>query len=375
MKNLYEALGIEKGASEMEIKRAYRKLASKYHPDVNKDASALEKFKEIQQAYEVLSDPKKRSQYDQFGSVGGPEGFGSGGFEGFSGFGGGQSGFEDIFETFFGGGGGPFGATNARQKNRPQKGEDIQTYVDISFSESVTGVKKEIEVNTFESCEKCEGKGISKGSSYKTCATCHGAGSVTRQQRTPFGIIQTSAVCSNCNGEGQIPENPCTSCGGKGRKQKRKNITVHIPAGVFHEALLRISGKGAVGEKGAPPGDLLIRIHVAQSREFTREGDDIHTTLHLHYLQAILGAEIKIKTVLGEETIRIPAGTPNGKILRLKNKGMPKVNSSSTGDHLLHIVVDIPEKLSSTEEKTLRKLSEDLKIPVQEEEGFFGKIF
>ena len=245
----------------------------------------------------------------------------------------------------------------------------------ISFGESVTGVKKEIEVETFETCEKCSGHGIEKGSAYRSCATCHGTGGVTKRQRTPFGIIQTSAVCSDCNGEGQIPEKPCSACGGSGRKRMKKNITVNIPAGVFHEALLRISGKGAVGENGTPAGDLLIRVHVGQSREFTREGDDIHTTLHLHYLQAILGAEISIKTVHGEEKIRIPGGTPNGKILRLKNKGMPKVNSSSVGDHLIHIVVDIPEKLSSTEEKALRKIAEDVKVPVQEEEGFFGKIF
>jgi molecular chaperone DnaJ len=369
MKDLYEILGLQRGASEMDIKKSYRRLAAKYHPDVNKSTDASEKFKEISSAYEVLSDPKKRSQYDQFGSVGGTQGS-SGGFGGFEGFA--AEDFGDIFESFFGGG---FGNSAKRGQKAPSRGRDIQAEVSISFSESVSGITREIEIIALETCDLCEGEGIEKGSSYKTCHTCHGAGTIVQQQRTPFGVIQTSRTCPTCNGRGKIPEKECTKCHGSGRVSHRKTVSVHIPAGVFDGALLRIAGKGEAGERGMPYGDLLIRVYVSKSRDFEREGDSILSTVHIHFLQAVLGAEVVVKTVHGEEKIKIPTGTQSGKVFRIRGKGMPKIGRDASGDHLVTIVVDIPEKLSSKERDILEKLAEQMDISVDKEKGILGNLF
>ena len=369
MKDLYEILGLQKGASEMEIKRAYRKLAAKYHPDVNKNTDASEKFKEISSAYEILSDPKKRTQYDQFGSTGRENAFG-GGFDGF-----GVEDFGDIFESFFGGGFGGFGNGGRRGAKTPSRGRDIQTEASVSFAESVFGATRDIEVSTLETCNNCKGEGIEKGSSYQNCQTCHGAGTIIKQQRTPFGVIQTSHTCPNCDGMGKIPEKKCEKCAGSGRVPNKKTISVHIPAGVFDGALLRIAGKGESGEKGMPSGDLLIRVHVAKSREFERDGDSILSTLHIHFLQAILGAEVVVKTVQGEETIKIPSGTQSGKVFRIRGKGMPKIGRDASGDHLVTIIVDIPEKLSTKERGVLEKLASEMNISVNKEKGILGNLF
>lgn len=369
MKDLYEILGLQKGAPEMEIKRAYRKLAAKYHPDVNKNTDASEKFKEISAAYEVLSDPHKRAQYDQFGSVngGGQGGFGGGGFEGFD-----AGDLGDIFESFFGGG---FGGGGRKGPKQPSKGRDVQAEISISFAESVSGTTREIELGVLGACDLCNGEGIEKGSSYHTCPTCHGAGSVNQQQRTPFGVIQTSRVCSTCEGAGKVPEKKCKKCNGSGRIPNKKTVSVHIPAGVFDGALLRIAGKGEAGERGMQAGDLLIRVNVSKSRDFEREGDSVLSTVHIHFLQAVLGAEIAVKTVSGEEKIKIPVGTPSGKVFRIRGKGMPKIGRDAFGDHLVTIVVDIPEKLSAKERETLEKLAEEMKVSVQKDKGILGNIF
>lgn len=369
MKDLYEDLGLHKGASEQDIKRAYRKLAAKYHPDVNKESGSDEKFKKITNAYETLSDPKKRTHYDQFGSTdgAGQGGFGGGGSPfGGGGFGGNQGGFEDIYESFFGGGQGAQG---------PRQGRDVEVSVTITFEESVIGVKKSITLDVLQECGDCEGQGIEKGSGYSTCSDCHGSGTQQVRQQTPFGVIQSQRVCGSCQGQGEIPDKRCNTCYGQGRVEKKKTLEISIPAGVFDGALLRIAGKGEAGEKGAPKGDLLLRIRVTPSRKFRRDGDDIHTLESIHVIQAILGTEITIETVYGTSTIKIPAGTKDGKILRLRSKGMPQVNRAGKGDHLVHIEIQVPKKISSDHRKKLEEIAQDLSLNTSNEKGFFEKIF
>ena len=273
MKDLYEVLGVSRSASEEEIKRAYRSLATKWHPDVNKETNATDKFKEIQEAWEVLSDPQKKSQYDQFGSVGGGQG---GGFDGFDFGGGGFGGFDsgglgDIFESFFGGGGG----FSHQKKNR--RGRDIRAEVRITLADAVSGKKYSANTEAFGSCKTCEGSGQKPGTGFQTCKNCGGSGQVTRAQRTPLGTIRTAAACPDCQGEGRIPESPCDDCHGSGRVTENKTISVEIPPGVFDGALLRLSGKGEAGERGESAGDFLLRVHVEPDSIFRREGDDIHT--------------------------------------------------------------------------------------------------
>ncbi len=375
MKDLYGILGLEKGASEQDIKKAYRRLAAKYHPDVNKEKDASEKFKEITSAYEVLSDAKKRAQYDQFGFVGGAGGgaggnpFG-GGFGGFSG-----GGFEDIFDSFFGGGS-PFGGAASSAK-RSRRGRDVEVSLSLSFEESVSGCKKNISLEILSECEDCHGQGKAAGSKMKTCDICKGTGQVTRRQQTPFGVIQTQNICSNCEGIGQIPETPCVSCGGSGRKKQKKQLDITIPAGIFDGALLRISGKGEAGERGAGSGDLLVRVRVSKSANFQREGDDIHSFLKIHAITAMLGTTVKVKTVYGEQSLEIPAGTNHGKTFRLRNEGMPHLNKGGKGDHIVHIEIIIPERLSAEHRKKLEEIAKDLHLEegAKQKDGFFGQFF
>jgi len=366
MSDLYEIIGLQKGASGDEIKRAYRKLAAKYHPDVNKDSGAVDKFKEIQEAYEVLSDPQKKSQYDQFGSVGGGGGFdfngGGGGFEG---------GLGDIFESFFGGGMGG----QARQRG-PQKGRDVRSETTISLEDAVKGKKYMTSFDALGSCSDCEGDGCKKGTSFVSCKGCGGTGQVTRQQRTPLGIIQTASVCSECKGEGRKPESPCQSCAGAGRVPEKKEITVDIPSGVFDGAVLRVPGKGETGEQGQPNGDFLLQIHVLPSKEFHREGNDIHTEIKISTLEAILGNEKEINTVLGKTMIKIPAGTQPNATLRIRSKGMPALNRNENGDHFLRIKIEIPKKLSTKEKELYAELVKESGLSIDpEEKGFFDGMF
>lgn len=367
-KDFYELLGLEKGTSEQDIKRAYRKLAAKYHPDVNKDADAESKFKEISDAYEILSDPKKRTQYDQFGHAafeGGGGGHG-GGFQG-----GGE--YEDIFNSFFGGGGG-FGGQQRRHAG-PKQGRDVEVQIRLTFRESIDGLTKTIKFSANEKCSPCNGRGQEKNSRTKSCTTCHGTGQVAGRQQTPFGIIQTQMVCPNCKGEGEIPEKPCKKCNGKGRKIGERKVEVKIPAGVFDGALLRIARKGEAGEKNAPSGDLLLHISVSSSYTFRREGDDIHTTLKIHAFQAILGTEVEIETVHGISKIKIPAHTAHGKTLRIRGKGIPKIGSDSKGDHIVHVQIDVSINLSDDNRTKLEEIAKDMNLNHSDKEGFFQKIF
>ncbi len=369
-KDFYELLGLKKGATEQEIKRAYRKLAAKYHPDVNKDAEAEGKFKEISEAYEILSDAKKRTQYDQFGhdAFSGGNGGGYGGNPFGGGFPGG-GGYEDIFDSFFGGG------QQSRRPSGPKQGRDVEVQIRLSFKESVEGLTKTIKFSANEKCSPCDGRGQEKNSGTKSCTTCHGTGQVAGRQQTPFGIIQTQMVCPNCKGEGEIPKKPCKKCNGRGRKVGERKVEVKIPAGVFDGALLRIAQKGEAGEKNAPSGDLLLHIAVSSSHKFRREGDDIHTDLEIHAFQAILGTEVEIETVYGISKIKIPAQTAHGKTLRIRGKGMPKIGSESKGDHIVHIKIDVSQSMSDENRTKLEEIAKDMNLNYSNKEGFFQKIF
>ncbi len=366
----YKTLGVDKGASESEIKKAYRKLAQQYHPDTGKGNEA--KFKEVTEAYEVLGDKQKRAQYDQFGSAGGPNfGGGGAGFGGFDfrnvnvNFGGG--GFGDIFDTFFGGGG-------ARNKKKgPQKGSDIEMVLQITFEEAIFGVTKEVEVSAYHACERCKGNGAEPGTELKTCDTCSGTGQQVRMQRTPFGQIQTASVCQTCEGAGKIPEKKCNECQGAGRELRNSRIKARIPAGIHDQAVIRLSGKGEAGLHGGPQGDLFLHVSVSPSKTFERIKNDIYSTEHIHLLQAVMGDEIKLKTVHGEVDLIIPAGTQTGNTLKVKGYGAPKVGSDLKGDHIVKLIVDIPKKLSKKEKEHYNELIQLAKLDIKpQNKGFFG---
>jgi len=372
--DFYKILGVDKNASSDEIKRAYRKLAAKYHPDVNKEAGAAEKFKEIQEAWEVLSDPQKKAQYDQFGTAG----------EGFSGFGGGHGGFSaedfagfadgfaggglgDIFESFFGGG--------VRQQRGSARGKNIHGDARISLEEAVTGKEYTVHVETFVPCSSCDGSGRKKGTGTKECPTCHGMGQVQRQQHTPLGIIQTRVVCPDCHGEGRVAEHPCPDCAGTGRVREKKNITINIPPGVFDGALLRVPGKGEAGEHGQPAGDFLLRVHVTPNPKFRREESDIHSEETISLFEAVLGNEREIETVHGKVTVKIPPGTQPDAVLRIRGKGMPVLNRNAMGDHFVHLRVQIPKKLTKKQKELFYELSKEFGEHLVLEKGFLDGLF
>ena len=360
-RDFYEILGLKKGASDDEIKRAYRKLAMKYHPDKNPgDKKAEESFKEINEAYSVLSDPDKKSKYDQFGHAGvDPNaGFGGGGgFGGFGGFGGG--GFEDIFDMFggmFGGGGGRGG----RRKNGPMKGNDIQKAMTIDFEEAVFGCKKEIQLNKYVKCETCGGTGASPGTSKKTCTTCGGSGHVTTAQRTPFGTFQSSSPCPDCGGTGQVNESPCSDCSGSGKIRKTVTISVDIPAGVDNDSVISVKGQGEPGTNGGPNGDLFIVISVRPHKIFERRGSDLWIEMPITFEQAALGDELVVPTLEEKLSYKIPAGTQPNTVFRLRGKGVKSVRSSRKGDLYVTVILEVPTKLNGKQKKAIKKMSEEV---------------
>ena len=371
-RDYYEVLGVSKDADAKEIKKAYRKLAMKYHPDKNPgDKAAEEKFKEINEAYEVLSDEEKRSTYDRFGHDGlnGQAGFGGG--QGFGGFGGsgGFGGFEDIFGDIFGSGFGGFGGSGGSSRRRgPRRGADIRQSVTIKFEEAAFGKKIKVKINRSEECDECHGSGAKPGTTKKTCPTCHGSGTVQSVQRTPFGNIASQRTCSTCNGDGEINESPCNKCHGKGSVRKTKTIEVDIPAGIDDGQMIKLSGQGEVGEKGGPRGDLYIVVNVQKHEIFTREGYDVYIEMPIRFTQAALGDKLEVPTLDGKVSYNLPEGTQTGTVFRLREKGIPKLRSNSRGDQYVKVIIDTPKKLNDEQKELLRKFDESCGNKVHEKQ-------
>ncbi|WP_336771699.1 molecular chaperone DnaJ [Paenibacillus sp. MMO-58] len=345
-RDYYEVLGVGKSASGDEIKKAYRQLARKYHPDVNKEADAETKFKEVKEAYDVLSDDGQRARYDQYGHVDPNQGMGgAGGFSGNGDFGG----FGDIFDMFFGGGGG------RRDPNAPQRGNDLQYSMTIEFKEAVFGKETEITIPRTESCDTCAGSGAKPGTKPETCTVCHGSGQQEVVQNTPFGRMVNRRACSNCGGSGKVIKEKCGTCHGAGRVKKQRKINVRIPAGVDDGAQIRLSGEGEGGLRGGPAGDLYIVIRVKAHEFFERENDDIYCEVPLTFVQAALGDEIEIPTLTEKVKLKIPAGTQTGTYFRLKGKGVPKLRGYGQGDQHVKVTIVTPTKLSDEQKDLLRQ--------------------
>ena len=358
-RDYYEVLGIEKGASEDEIKKAFRKMALKYHPDRNQgDKEAEEKFKEVNEAYSVLSDPEMRKKYDMFGHAGvdpsAQAGPGAGGWSGgFGGFDGVDLG--DIFGDFFGGG---FGGGSARRRNAPTKGRDLQHSLKISFEEAAFGTSKTIEIRKYVKCEKCGGSGAAPGTSKRSCPKCGGTGQVHTVRNTMFGQVQTATVCPDCNGTGQIIETPCPDCHGSGQVMKNIKIEVRIPAGVDEGSVIPIRGQGEPGKNGGPNGDLFVVLAVAPHKLFEREGNDLYLDIPISFSQAALGDEITVPTLEGKVSYKVPAGTQPGTVFRLRGKGVVDVHGGRKGDLYVKVTIEIPTKLNSEQKKIVKELGE-----------------
>lgn len=375
-RDYYEILGVSKGASDDEIKKAYRKTAKKYHPDLNPDNKEAEaKFKECNEAYEVLSDPQKKARYDQFGFAGVDPNYGAGqgGYGG--GFGGGGFGFDgdidlgDIFSSFFGGG---FGG--GRNSNAPQRGRDIQATVSLTFEEAAKGCKKVIEVMRVMDCSNCGGSGAAKGTSPSTCPDCQGRGVINVQQRTPLGVMSTQRTCNRCGGTGKIIQTPCQKCGGKGKVRARKKIDINIPAGIDNNQVVNVRGFGNDGSNGGPAGDLKVIVNIKKHAYFRREGFDVWFDKHISIVEASLGADVQVSTLDGNAQLHIPAGTQPGAVFILKgNKGIQRLNSIGRGEEFVRIVVDIPKSLSDEQKNLLREFDKSY-VPPKAKEGFFDKF-
>ena len=376
-RDYYEVLGLKKGASEEEIKKAFRKMAMKYHPDRNPgDKKAEEKFKEVNEAYSVLSDADKKAKYDRFGFAGvdPSQGFGGagGGFGGFGGFGGGFGGFEDIFGDIFGN---FAGGSSTRRANQPRKGRDLQKAISITFEEAAFGCKKTIELNKYVACGTCKGDGAKPGTSRKTCPKCGGSGQVSTVQRTPFGQFQSVNTCDQCGGSGKIIETPCPECKGSGRIKKSVSITVDIPAGVDNESVIPIRGQGEPGYNGGPTGDLYIVLNVKPHQMFKRNGADLYLDIPISFDQAALGAEITVPTLEGKVKYKIPSGTQPGTRFRLKDKGIKYLRREAKGDLYVTVNLEIPNKLNSRQKKAIEAMAKEVTGECyQKKSGFAEKI-
>lgn len=364
----YDRLGVSKDASQDEIKRAYRKMSKKYHPDINKEPGAEEKYKEVQEAYETLSDDQKRAAYDQYGPDGANGFGGQGGFGGFDG-GAGFGGFEDIFSSFFGG-----GAT--RNPNAPRQGDDLQYRVNLSFEEAIFGAEKEVHYNREATCKTCSGSGAKPGTSPVTCGRCHGQGVINVDTQTPLGMMRRQVTCDVCHGTGQEIKELCQTCHGTGHEKQSHKVSVKIPAGVETGQQIRFAGQGEAGFNGGPYGDLFVIINVNPSDKFTRDGSTIYYTLNISFVQAALGDTVEVPTVHGNVEMTIPAGTQTGKTFRLKGKGAPRLRGGSQGDQHVTVKIVTPTKLNDAQKEALlafAKASGDEKIAPQKK-GFFNKV-
>ena len=375
-RDYYEVLGVSKTATEAEIKKAYRKLAMKYHPDYNPgDKEAEEKFKEINEAHEVLSDPEKRQRYDQYGFAGVDPNYGAG--QG-GGFGGGFGGVDlgDIFGDIFGGGFGGFGGGSARSNpNAPRKGQDIRVRITLSFDEAVHGCKKNITITRQQQCTECNGTGAAPGTSPETCPDCGGRGYTIRQQRTPFGVMQSQQPCTRCGGKGKIIKNPCKICHGSGRVATKKTLEVSIPMGIDDDQSFALRGMGDAGANGGPAGDVIVMVTVRPDDLFQRDGYDVWVTIPITFSQAVLGDNITVPTIDGKVEYTLPEGTQSGTTFRLRGKGIQYLNGRGRGDMYVKCDVEIPKKLNKTQREALKKFEGTLKDDNYEKrKGFFRKL-
>ncbi|GEL07281.1 molecular chaperone DnaJ [Salisediminibacterium halotolerans] len=360
-RDYYEVLGVDQNASDQEIKKAYRKLAREYHPDVNDAPDAEEKFKEVKDAYDTLSDSQKRAHYDQFGHADPNQGFGGAG-------GGDFGGFSDIFDMFFGGG--------RRDPNAPQQGADMQYTMNLDFKEAVFGKETDIEIPREENCETCGGNGAKPGTQPETCTHCQGSGQLNVEQNTPFGRVVNRRVCHHCDGTGQFVKDKCRTCGGKGKVKKRKTIHIKIPAGVDTGQQIRVAGQGEAGVNGGPPGDLFVVFNVQPDEFFERDGDDIYCEMPITFTQATLGDEIEVPTLNGKVKLKVPAGTQNGTHFRLRGKGVPNVRGMGQGDQHVLMKVIVPKDISENQKRLLREFSEEEgdEMPDEQSQSFFDKV-
>ncbi len=362
-RDYYEELNLKKGASEDEIKKAYRKMAKQYHPDLHPgDKAAESKFKAINEAYEVLSDPQKKARYDQFGHAGVDPSYGAGGagdpFAGFTGFnssfngGPGFAGFGDIFESFFGG--------TAGSRTGPQQGDSIRVRLTLTFEEAAFGVDREISIKRTEHCSACSGTGAAAGTHPETCSACGGRGFVRMQRQTALGVITTNAACSACGGTGQIIKTPCSACNGTSVVRKQRKINVHIPAGIDDGQAISLRGQGSAGVRSGPPGDLIVEVSVSPHEFFQRRGSDVLCEIPVTFVQAALGAELEVPTLDGKVKYTLPEGTQNGATFRLKGKGIPSLRRSTRGDQYVTVFVEVPRNLNAAQKEAIAKLGETL---------------
>ena len=353
-RDYYEVLGVDKSASDDELKKAYRKLAKKYHPDLNPgDATAEKNFKEVNEAYEILSDKEKRARYDQFGHAGVDPNFGAGGGGGYSGYGGGFGGFDDlgdIFGSIFGGG---FGGGSRRNPNAPRRGNDTSAVVNLSFEEAALGCEKDIKFTKIDNCTDCGGSGCEKGTSASTCPVCHGTGRIEQIQRTPFGQIQTQGICNHCNGSGKIIDHPCHTCAGKGRIRHTVQKSVKVPAGIDDGQIISLRGGGDAGINGGPSGDLRVNVNVRPHPIFTRDRYDVYCEIPITFTQAALGDEITVPTLYGNVKFQIHEGTQPGDEFKLRGKGIQRLNYAGKGDQYVKIAVEVPKGLNKEQKQKL----------------------
>ena len=378
MEDLYEILEVPRDATQADIKKAYRRLVKQYHPDAHPgDKDVEEKFKKINAAYSVLSDPDKRARYDQFGTTD-PNSNPFGGVD----FGDLFGDFGDVFAQAFGGGFGGFSSSRRQaNSNAPRRGDDIEMLVTVTLHEAMNGVTRDINVSKWETCQHCGGSGAKPGTKPETCPRCKGSGQIRQTQQSMFGQFTSITMCPECHGAGKVIKEKCGECEGLGRVRKKHKLEVKIPAGVERNMRLRISGAGEAGINGGPAGDLYLVIDVGLDANFERNGADLHTTLVLTYPQAVLGTETDIKTLDGKiEKISVPAGTSHGQVLKVKGKGMPKINSKSKGDLYAHVFIEVPTKLTDKQRDLIKKLAEEMEAPVSENKTGFtdwlkSKIF